>query len=58
MAGFEISSAKVVMGHVGIQPENVGLAADYRNIGRNIDLNFVLLVLQHKHSATLLRFEP
>jgi len=22
------------------------------------DLNFVLLVLQHKHSATLLRFEP
>ena len=47
---------KVVMGHVGIQPENVEPLM--RELGRNIDLNFVLLVLQHKHSATLLRFEP
>ena len=45
---------KVVMGHVGIQPENVGLVA---TDDRTINLNIVLPVLQHKHSITLLRFE-
>ena len=48
---------KVVTGHVGIQPEHVGLVAtdnrtraehQFRAVGSS----------QHKHSATLLRFEP
>jgi len=49
---------KVVTGHVGIQPEHVGLVATDNRTGQNINLNFVLSVFQHKHSATLLRFDP
>ena len=49
---------KVVTGHVGVQPEHVGLVAADNKPGRNINLNFVLSVLQHKHTATLLRLEP
>jgi len=52
------------MGHVGIQPEHVGLvAADdrtrakhqfkFRAVGSS-NLHYI----QHKHSATLLQFEP
>ena len=49
---------KVVMGHVGIQPEHVGLvAADDRTRAKH-RFKFRAVGFQHKHSATLLRFEP
>ena len=44
---------KVVMGHVGIQLEHVGLvAADDRTRAKH-QFKLMLSVLQHKHSATL-----
>ena len=45
------------MGHVGIQPEHVGLvAADDRTRAKK-QFKF-RAVLQNKHSATLLQFKP
>ena len=50
---------KVVMGHVGVQPEHVGLvAADDRTRAKQQFKFCATSVLQHPHSATLLRFEP
>ena len=49
---------KVVMGHVGIQPENVGLvAADDRTRAKH-RFKFCAVGSSTQHSATLLRFEP
>jgi len=52
------------MGHVGIQPEHAGLvAADDRTKAKHqFKFHAVgssnLHYIQHKHSATLLQFEP
>ena len=49
---------EVVMGHVGIQPENVGpVAADDRTRAKH-RFKFRAVGSSTQHSATLLRFEP